>query len=374
MILIMNSNQSSRRAGAFSLVELLCVIAIIGLLTALMLPALNQSKVRVKRIECENNLHQLGIAFQVFVHDHNDKFPMAVSVAEGGSKEFVQNGYAAGGEFYFSFHHFQVLSNELISPAILICPADTRLIAMNFATLQNSNVSYFIGINAEYSQPASILAGDRNLAANPPQNPTVLHGGADARLRWTWEMHRFKGNILFAGGQVEEWNNATLASGTAGSLAGADLVVPSVPASPNAPTPATVGNQTYSGAESGVGTPPTTTTTTPAPPPARPANNSPGSQDRFSQKMASQAGTSSRSDMARTSLPGLLSTNVSAGGTVTPKETDLATPTFDQRLAKTLRRIIIGFYLLILLILLLWLLFVRWRKAQHRKMQGQDGF
>jgi len=45
------------------------------------------------------------------------------------------------------------------------------------------------------------------------------------------------------------------------------------------------------------------------------------------------------------------------------------TSTFDQRLAKTLRRIIIGFYLLILLILLLWLLFVRWRRVHRRKMQ-----
>jgi hypothetical protein len=352
---------------------LLCVIAIIGILAALLLPALNQSKARVKRIACENNLRQLGIAFQVFNHDHNDKFPMAVPATEGGSKEFVQNGYAAGGEFYFSFRHFQVLSNELNLPAILICPADTRPAAMNFAALQNSNVSYFIGVKAEFSQPDSILAGDRNLAAHPPQNPTILHGGADARLRWTWEMHQFKGNILFAGGQVEEWNNAALASGTGGQLAGADLVLPSVlPIPSSAPAPATAGYQTYSGANPGVGTPSSTAPS--ARPPESPGNNSSGGQGGFSRKTAGQAGTPSRPDVARTSPPGLLSTNVSAGGTVTPEETDLATPTFDQRLAKTLRRIIIGFYLLISLILLLWLLFVRWRRAQHRKMQGQDGF
>ena len=95
--LSMNSNQSSHRAGAFTLVELLCVIAIIGILAALILSALNQGEARAKRIECENNLHQLGIAFQNFLHDHNDKFPMAVPMAEGGSQEFVQNGYAVGG-------------------------------------------------------------------------------------------------------------------------------------------------------------------------------------------------------------------------------------------------------------------------------------
>lgn len=371
----MNSSRSNRRAGAFTLVELLCVIAIIAIIAALLLPALNQSQARVKRIGCENNLHQLGVAFQVFTHDHGDKFPMAVPLAEGGSKEFVQNGRAAGGEFYFSFRHFQALSNELSTPAILVCPADTRLPATNFGALLNSNVSYFVGVNAEFSKPDSLLAGDRNLTANSLPNPSILHSEADNRLRWTWEMHQFKGNILFADGHVEEWNNATLASAAEGPLAGADLFPPSVPASPNVPTPATVGSRNYSGANPGVGTPPPPTTiTTPAPPPVRPENNSPGSQGRFSQKTAGQAGTPSRPDMARTSLPGLLSTNAPAGGTVTPEEKDSETPTFDQRLVKMLRRIIIGFYLLILLVLLLWLLFLRWRKSQRRKMQSDDGF
>ena len=373
--LTMNSNQSSRRAGAFTLVELLVVIAIIAILAALLLPALNQSKARVKRIECVNNLHQLGIAFQVFTHDHNDKFPMAVPLAEGGSKEFVQNGRAAGGEFYFSFRHFQALANEMGSPAILICPADMRLPATNFAALQNSNVSYFVGVNAEYSQPVSILAGDRNLAANPPQNSTILHGGADVRLRWTWEMHQFKGNILFAGGQVEEWNNAALASGAGGQLAGADLALPSVPVGLSSSASATAGYRNYNNysANPSVETPPPTAT--PARPPERPGNNaynSYGGQGRFSQKTTGLTGTQSLPDMTPTNSSSSFSPTAATGGTITLKETEPAMPTFDQRVVKILRGIIMGTYLLVLLLFLLFLAFKLWQWAQRKREQRED--
>jgi len=93
----------------------------------------------------------------------------------------------------------------------------------------------------------------------------------------------------------------------------------------------------------------------------------------LSQNTPSRPGTQSRPDVARKNPPGSFSTNASAGGTVTPEETDLMTSTFDEHLAKTLRRIIVGFYLLILLVLLLWLLFARWRRVHRRKMQRADG-
>jgi prepilin-type N-terminal cleavage/methylation domain-containing protein len=373
----MNSNRSSRRAGAFTLVELLCVIAIIGLLTALMLPVLNQSQARVKRIECENNLHQLGVAFQVFTHDHNDKFPMAVPLAEGGSLEYVQNGYAMNGEFYFSFRQFQVLSNELSMPSILTCPTDPRFPATNFGALQNSNLSYFIGVKAEFSKLDSILAGDRNLTANSLPNPSILHIEADNPLRWTRGLHQFKGNILFAGGQVEEWNNAALV-GAGRQQAGADLFMPTVLPSPNAPAPATAGYRNDSGANPGVETPPPPTTASPPPPtatpalpPAHPANNSSGGQGRFSQKTTGQPGTQSLPDVAQTNSSRSFSTTAPAGGTITPGETETATLTFDLRLAKILRDIIIWTYLLVLSVFLLLLAFKLWQRAQRKREQRE---
>src|SRR3954463_11789836 len=67
--------KSERVKAAFTLIELLVVIAIIGILAALLLPVLGRAKESGRSGACLNNLHQIGIALQLYVQDNQNLMP-----------------------------------------------------------------------------------------------------------------------------------------------------------------------------------------------------------------------------------------------------------------------------------------------------------
>jgi hypothetical protein len=129
----------------------------IGILPAMLLPALSRAKERAQSVACMNNMKQIGLAYKTWALDHEDQCPWNVPGTNGGTMEL-----AVGGADTIDSNpiHFEVLSNELYTPHVLVCPGDTnKTVAMSFRNLKASNISYVLhtGTNVADTYPQTVL-------------------------------------------------------------------------------------------------------------------------------------------------------------------------------------------------------------------------
>lgn len=116
----------ARNRGGFTLVELLVVIAIIGVLVGLLLPAVQAAREAARRMQCQNNMKQFGLA----MHNHMAAFeafpPGSVNYDESGNR-FKTGGWQHG-QNEMGWHWLAMLFPYIEQPAmwerVQICEED----------------------------------------------------------------------------------------------------------------------------------------------------------------------------------------------------------------------------------------------------------
>jgi len=204
----MKRQRSFGPLGGFTLVELLVVIAIIGTLVALLLPAVQSARESARRMQCTNNLHNLGIAMQNY-HDALGTFPnshfFAVSqtdsVCSGATTNCEQWGWGALilpyieqtnlhnqlGVISYSLHHVMAGQNPALKNAAAISNA-LQLKLPLFLCPSDSNPDGNVNTGRPFTNGLGTLAGGLG-AFHPAVSNYMCNRGTDNRVRPTQDSH-----------------------------------------------------------------------------------------------------------------------------------------------------------------------------------------
>ena len=170
----------------FTLVELLVVIAVIGILVGLMLPSLARAKAKANRMNCGNNLRQINAAMLSFSHEHEGRLPWMLTRNQG---EALWQGLY--GKEHTGVHHLwdvrfvflpAPIRKELVTARLLASPCDSQVAPWAELELSEGRwqgfgsafdgvhvhmdrraISYAVHLGGDMQRPSAIIALTRNV-------------------------------------------------------------------------------------------------------------------------------------------------------------------------------------------------------------------
>jgi prepilin-type N-terminal cleavage/methylation domain-containing protein/prepilin-type processing-associated H-X9-DG protein len=112
--------RANREQAAFTLIELLIVIAVLAVLMAVLLPTLAGARRSAAAVVCGSNLRQISLAFDMYLGDHRDVYP----AAEDPVSESPFYWLWMGRGFRGFVGPYLVDDIDAENPSVLVCPAD----------------------------------------------------------------------------------------------------------------------------------------------------------------------------------------------------------------------------------------------------------
>jgi prepilin-type N-terminal cleavage/methylation domain-containing protein/prepilin-type processing-associated H-X9-DG protein len=202
----MSAPQQRSACGGFTLVELLVVIALIGLLAALVTPVLQQAIARAHTAKCLSNMRQIGIAVLHYAADHEQRFPRSThSAFSVGEYPWARSlaPYLGGTE-----QHWQQLTNSVYR-----CPADQS------GHTHSYGLNVYLEVNPDYDDydgrprtwrtlssvpdPANTILLAENRSSADHIMPNFWSSPSDADYDCAHDRHLGQANYVFVDGHAE---------------------------------------------------------------------------------------------------------------------------------------------------------------------------
>lgn len=226
---------SSSRRSAFTLIELLTVIAIIAILASMIMPSLSRAREMARRSSCASNMKQLGLAFIQYTQDYDERFPKAGNwQAWGNGGHWVKGVNSADGSTalakFTKAEDYAPRGNkvDIIGGAIYpytkavqiyVCPSSRDGQATGLSYSMNCTLSGQAQFSVQSDTEVALLVDE----AYPSDGYFWATTDSSASDQMT-QIHNGGGNILFCDGHVKFYPFSKFYAGDNAVQAGAGAI------------------------------------------------------------------------------------------------------------------------------------------------------